>query len=290
MSELLEGKAAVVTGGSRGIGRAVATALAAHGAAVVVNGREDDVVQEVAGAIAADGGRALGCSGSVADFGVAGEVVGACVREFGGIDVLVNCAGVVEPPGTSILDLDFEDWEHLIGVHLTSVFNTCRHASPHMARRGSGSIINTSSHAYTGAYGGTGYPAGKGGTNSLTFAIAAELREHGVRVNAICPGAKTRISSGPEYERHIQRLHARGVLDDATRDASLAPAPPELVAPLYVALASDLTRDVTGCLFSAAGGYVGRHASPSERLIDYRSEADGPAPVDELAEKIRDAG
>ncbi len=289
MTKQLEGKAAIVTGSSRGIGRAVAKALSEHGASVVVNGREDEAVRETTQEILSSGGRAFGCTGSVADFEFSGTLVDTCIGEFGAIDILINCAGVVEPPGSSILDLDFDDWQNLIGVHLTSVFNTCRHASPHMVRQGSGSIVNTSSHAYTGRYGGTGYPAGKGGTNSLTFAIAAELREHSIRVNAVCPGAKTRISSGPDYERHIDRLHARGVLDDATRAVSLAPPPPEMVAPLYVALASDLTRDVTGRVFSAAGGYVGLHTPPDETLVDFRDETDGPAPIADLAAAIRKA-
>ncbi|MDG2303962.1 MAG: SDR family NAD(P)-dependent oxidoreductase [Candidatus Binatia bacterium] len=285
-SKSVEGKAAVVTGGSRGIGRAVAEALAMHGASVIVNGRDESAIDEAVRAIVDAGGSAHGCAGSAADFDVAGSLVETCIDRFGAIDILVNCAGTAEPPGSSILDLSFTAWQELIGAHLTTVFNTCRHAAPHMVRKGSGSIVNTSSHAYVGIYGGSGYPAGKGGTNSLTFALAAELREHGIRVNAVCPGARTRLSTGPEYERHIERLHARGILDDATRAASLAPADPEHAAPLYVLLASDLARDVTGKLFSAAGGYVGVHAAPTETLIGFRQEADGPWPVEELAKKV----
>lgn len=285
-SRALAGKAAVVTGSSRGIGRAVAEALAVHGVSVIVNGREPSAVEDAVRAIVDAGGRAYGCAGSVADFDFAGALVEACVEHYGAIDILVNCAGIVEPPGSSILDLSPEDWNELIGVHLTSVFHTCRHAAPHMVQKKSGAIVNTSSHSYVGTYGGTGYPAGKGGTNSLTYALAAELREHGVRVNAVCPGAKTRISTGPEYERHIERLHARGILDDGVRDASLSPAAPELVAPLYVFLASDLARDVTGRLFSAAGGYIGLHAAPSEVLVDYRDEKAGPVSVEAVAEKV----
>jgi len=283
---LLRDQAAVVTGGSRGIGRAVAEGLASAGAAVVVNGRDGEAVDGVVSAIRQSGGVAEGCVGSVADFELAEALVSRCVDRFGAIDVLVNCAGIAEPAGSSILDLSDHDWGELIGVHLTGVFNTCRHAAPRMRERRRGSIVNTSSHAYTGVYGGTGYPAGKGGTNSLTFAIAAELREYGVRANAVCPGARTRLSSGPDYETHIERLHARGLLDDAMRAASLAPSGPEHTAALYVFLSSDLARDVTGRLFSAAGGYVGLHAGPSETLIGFRDEAQGPWPIDALAAKV----
>jgi 3-oxoacyl-[acyl-carrier protein] reductase len=281
-SEILEGRNAVVAGGSRGIGRAVSSALARAGAAVIVNGRHHQAVQETVEAIVATGGRARAMVGNVADFAFAGELIAAA----DGIDILINCAGIAEPAGSSILDLSPEDWSRLVGAHLTSVFNTCRHAAPIMKRRGGGAIVNTSSHAYSGVYGGTGYPAGKGGTNSLTLAMAAELREHRIRVNAICPGARTRLSSGAAYQAHIEGLHARGMLDDATRAASLAPSPPEYAAVLYLFLASDLASEVTGQIFSAAGGYVGLHADPSETMIGFRDEAQGPWPTEELAKHV----
>ena len=97
-----------------------------------------------------------------------------------------------------------------------TAFETCRAAAPHMVRQGSGAIVNTSSFAFLGDYGGTGYPGGKGGVNGLTLAIAAELKEHGVRANVVCPGAKTRLSTGPEYEDHIATLNRRGLLDDVS--------------------------------------------------------------------------
>jgi len=283
----LRGRAAVVTGSSRGIGRAVAWALAAAGARVVVNGRDEASVRGATEELRAAGHEAAGFVGDASGFDAAGELVASCVREHGGIDVLVNCAGVAEPPGSSILDLDPGDWQRLIAVHLTSVFNTCRHAAPLMKARGGGAIVNTSSHAALGHYGGTGYPAGKGGVNSLGFALAAELREHGVRVNTVCPGARTRLSSGPEYERHIEQLHARGLVSDGVRAASLSAPGPEHVAPLYAFLASDAAAGITGRLFSASGGYVGVFAPARESLLAYRDAASqGPWPVDALAAEL----
>jgi len=283
----LEGRAAVVTGGSRGIGRAVARLLAREGAAVVVNGRDAETARAVAGEIEAEGGRARACAGSVADWDVAGELVAACVDAFGAIDVLVNCAGIAEPEASSILDVTPEAWRELIDVHLGGTFNTCRHAAPHMAARGRGAIVNTSSHAHLGLYGGTGYPAGKGGTNALTLAIAAELRDRGVRANVVCPGARTRLSEGPEYVAKIESLHARGILGDALRDASLAPPDADQAAPLYAFLASDLAASITGRIFSAAGGYVGLQPAGGETLLAWRDAGDGPWPVAALAETIR---
>ncbi|MAI27250.1 MAG: short-chain dehydrogenase [Spirochaeta sp.] len=284
----LAGKGAVVTGGSRGIGRAIAEALARAGAGVIVNGRDEGCVDEVVTKILESGGRSQPGVGSIADFDLAGRLITQCVSEFGSVDVLVNCAGIAEPPGSSILDLDPEDWRELIDVHLTGTFNSCRHAVPRMVEQGAGSIINVSSHAYTGRYGGTGYAAGKGGVNSLTFALAAELREHSVRANVLCPGARTRLSTGADYEEHIELLHQRGLLDDVSRQASLAPPEAYHVGPMAVFLSSDLSADVTGRIFTARGGYVGLHRDVGEELLALRDESTGAWPVDELSAQIRE--
>ena len=286
LDKCLEGRVAIVTGSSRGIGRAVAEALSWAGASVLVNGRYSGAVEEVVESIQRRGGVALGSVGSVADFEWTRELVEEAEASLGSVDILINCAGIAEPAGSSILDLSSEDWSELIGVHLTGTFNTCRHIAPRMVERGRGAILNMSSHAYTGRYGGTGYAAGKGGTNSLTFALAAELREHGVRVNALCPGAKTRLSEGLTYEGHIKQLHARGLLDDLARDASLNPPQAEHVGPMAVFLVSDLSSGLTGRLFTARGGYVGLHAEPRESLLAYRDESQGPWSVAELSSAV----
>lgn len=285
----LEGRAAAIAGSSRGIGRSVARALAAEGAAVVVNGRDAGAVEEAAAELEGEGARVARCVGSVADDATAGRLVECCRDHFGAIDVLINCAGIAEPEGSSILDVTPEAWREQIDSHLTATFNTCRHATPHMVEQRAGAIVNTSSHAWQGLYGGTGYPAGKGGVNSLTFAVASELRDRGVRVNAVCPGARTRLSTGPAYEAKIRDLHARGILSDALRDASLHPSGPEHVGPLYAFLASGRARAVTGRLFTAAGGYVGLQTGLGrEILLAWRDEALGPWPVEELARRIEE--
>jgi 3-oxoacyl-[acyl-carrier protein] reductase len=284
---LLTGKNAVVAGSSRGIGRAVALALSRAGARVVVNGRDAEAVGKVADEVRSSAGEAIAFVGSTADFDTAAALVESCVDAFGSIDILVNCVGIAEPPGSSILDLSAEAWRELIDAHLTSTFNTCRHTAPHMKATGRGAIINTSSHAFMGSYGGTGYPAGKGGTNSLTFALAAELREAGVRVNAVCPGAKTRLSSGEDYRDHIGALHTRGLLSDLARDASLDPPEPEHLGPLYVFLASDRAREISGRLFSGSGGYVGVFAENRETLLAFRDHrSQGIWDVEALAEAV----
>jgi NAD(P)-dependent dehydrogenase (short-subunit alcohol dehydrogenase family) len=281
---LLAGRGAVVVGGSRGIGAAVASLLARHGAGVVVNGRDADAVHRTAGQISAAGGRAVAHPGSPSDQQAAESLVDRCITEFGSIDILINCAGIAEPAGSSILDISSAQFAELLDAHLGTVFATCRAAAPKMVAQGTGSIVNSSSFAFLGDYGGTGYPAGKGAVNSLTLAIAAELKEHGVRANVVCPGAKTRLSTGPDYVAQITELHRRGLLDQVSMQGALDVAGPDFAAPTYVYLASDLARHLTGEIFAASGGFVGRFPRATPDLIGYRDHhTSAPWSVDEIS-------
>jgi NAD(P)-dependent dehydrogenase (short-subunit alcohol dehydrogenase family) len=272
----LRGFGAVIVGGSRGVGAAVATLLAELGAGVVINGRDVDTVDSAVSSIITAGGRAIGMAGTAADDAVATSLISLCESEFGRIDALVNCAGTAEPYGSSILTISQQEFNDLIDVHLGTVFATCRAAAPHMVARGGGSIVNTSSFAYLGDYGGTGYPAGKGAVNGLTMAIAAELAEHGVRANVVCPGARTRLSTGAEYQQQIELLRRRGMLDEVSAQAALDAAPPEYAASLYAYLVSDLSIRVTGQILIAAGGFVGRFDRPAPALLGYRNHDESP--------------
>ncbi|MBU8823664.1 SDR family oxidoreductase [Mycolicibacterium goodii] len=271
MSGPLAGRGAVVVGGSRGIGFAVAELLSAQGAGVVVNGRDADAAEAAAKQISG-----VAHAGSPADPDVADALVGTCVAEFGRIDILVNCAGTAEPHGSSILNVTSAEFYELLDAHLGTVFETCRVAAPRMVAQGGGAIVNTSSFACLGDYGGTGYPAGKGGVNALTMAIAAELREHRVRANVVCPGARTRLSTGPEYERHIADLNRRGLLDDVSAHGALDVAGPEYAAATYAYLVSDAARDVTGRIFIAAGGFVGEFSRPTPDFLGFRDHHASP--------------
>jgi 3-oxoacyl-[acyl-carrier protein] reductase len=285
---LLTGRGAVVSGGSRGIGRAVAELLGDLGAGVVVNGRDADAVRATVAAITASGGQAASVVGAADDERIATALIEECTKTFGRLDVLINCAGFAEPPGSSILNISPEEFDRLISVHLGTAFHTCRIAARVMAAQGHGSIVNTSSAAFLGDYGGTGYPAGKGAVNGLTMAMAAELKACGVRANVVCPGAKTRISTGAAYEEHIEDLHRRGVLDEMTMRVSLDPPPASFVAPVYAYLASDLSRAVTGQIFVAAGGFVGRYDRPTPSMLGYRDHhGTEPWSVADVHEMIR---
>ena len=279
----LRGFGAVIVGGSRGVGAAVATLLAELGAGVVINGRDADTVDSAVSSIIAAGGRAVGMTGTAADDAVATSLISLCESEFGRIDALVNCAGTAEPYGSSILTISQQEFNDLIDVHLGTVFATCRAAAPRMVAQRRGSIVNTSSFAFLGDYGGTGYPAGKGAVNGLTMAIAAELAEHGVRANVVCPGAKTRLSTGADYEQQIEGLRRRGMLDEISAQGALNAAPPEYAASLYAYLVSDLSERITGQILIAAGGFVGRFNRPSPMLLGYRDhEHSSPWSINEI--------
>ena len=280
----LQGRGAVVVGGTRGIGLAVAQLLAEQGAGVVLNGRDPETAKQAAEGIP----EAIAHAGSPADPAVAEALIDRCVDEFGRIDILINCAGTPGLAGESILRVTSAVFRDLIDAHLMTTFETCRAAAPRMVEQGGGSIVNTSSFAYLGDYGGTGYPAGKGGVNGLTMAIAAELKENGVRANVVCPGAKTRLSTGGEYESHIAELNRRGLLDDVSTQAALDAPPAEYAAPTYAYLAGDLAKDVTGQIFIAAGGFVGRFERQTPAIIGYRDHNDSPPwTVEELGDIIR---
>ena len=257
----------------------MAALLAQQGAGVVINGRDATAAAEAA----ADIQGSVALAGSPADPEIADALIDRCISEFGRIDILVNCAGTAGLARESILEVTSEQFHDLIDGHLVTTFETCRAAAPKMVEQGGGAIVNTSSFAFRGDYGGTAYPAGKGGVNALTLAIAGDLKEHGVRANVVCPGAKTRLSTGAEYEAHIVGLNRRGQLDDVSTQAALDAPPPEYAAPIYAYLVSDLAEDVTGRIFIAAGGFVGEFARQKTGVIAFRDHTGSPPwSVDEL--------
>lgn len=258
----MEGKRAVITGSSQGIGKAVAMRLAQEGAHVILNGTGSvpGMIEEVAHEIEALGVRAIPVVGSVGDPEVGQRLIDTCIAEFGGIDTLLNVAGI-SGRGQHVLTVSHEVWHQQIDVHLHGTFYTCQAAAKVMADQGHGTIVNTSSHAIIGVFGGTGYGAAKAATNALTYELAYDLAKNGIRVNCIAPGAQTQMSTGPAYEAGIRDLIERGIMK-----AEEAPLPgnpkkskatPERVAALYAWLASDMSAPITGRVFTGSGGDVG---------------------------------
>ena len=284
----LAGRNVVVTGASRGIGEAVALRAAAEGANVVVNssgagGTDPGPLLAVAEAINAKGGAlAIAHVGPVEDLDFAGELIATCVDTFGSVDAVFAVAGVPSPRRNSILAIDPADWRRLLAIHLDGTFNCCHHAAPLMAEQGHGAIVTTSSDSWLGAYAGTAYPAAKGAIVSLTWAMARDLAPYGVRCNAIAPGARTPMASGPGFEARIEKLVSDGTLDPAEGAAVLAMPGPEYVAPLYAFLASDDAAGITGRLFRARGNTVEVVAQPQAQAVAERPVADGPWTHDEL--------
>lgn len=291
----LSGRNVVVTGASRGIGAAVATLAVAEGANVVVNasgagGTDPGPLLALADRLKAAGpGRAVASVGPVEDFDYAGELVASCVREFGSVSAVIAVAGVPSPRRGSIAEIDAAQWRRLIAIHLDGTFNVCRHAAPMMAQQGHGSIVTTSSDSWLGTYAGTGYPAAKGGINSLTFAMAKDLAPRGVRCNAIAPGARTSMATGDAFERRIEALVSSGALAPAEAEAVRSMPGPEFVAPLYVYLASDASAPITGRLFRARGNSVAVQPIPDVVTLLDRPVADGPWTQAELATRLLDS-
>ena len=265
---------------------------AAEGADVVVNssgagGVDPGPLLAVADRInALDGGRAVASVGPVEDHAYAGELIATCVAEFGSVDALVAVAGVPAPRRTSILDIDLDDWHRLLAVHLDGTFNCCRHAAPLMVAQGHGAIVTTSSDSWLGGYAGTAYPAAKGAIVSLTWAMARDLAPHGVRCNAVAPGARTPMASGPGFEARIESLVRSGTLSAEEAEAVRTMPGPEFVAPLYAYLVSDAAAGITGRLFRARGNAVEVFPEPAPGPVADRPVAAGPWSHAELAQRL----
>ncbi len=249
---LLEGKVAVVTGAGRGIGRAIALAFAEQGATVVVNdtgcerdgsGSDPNVAASVVAEIQGQGGRALASTHSVLHRQEVDALFQLATREFEHVDVLVNNAGIISDK--NLFDMTDQQWQSVVDTHMGGTF-LCSQAVAGLFRRqkSGGSIINmTSVSGLLGNLGQTNESASKAGIYGLTRTASIELQRFRVRVNAIAPIARTRLTADlPMFEKV---------------DGTLEPAH---IAPVAVFLASDLSDDVSGVALSVAGGRISTFA------------------------------
>jgi 3-oxoacyl-[acyl-carrier protein] reductase len=188
----LDGKVAIVTGGSKGIGRSIAAGLLAAGARVAISGRSAPALKEAAAGLAKDdagyAGRLLTVEADVASEQDAAKLINQTVERFGGLDILINNAGIGR--FANIADMSTEDWQAIIGTNLTGVFFCTRAALPHLKQRGGGYIINISSLASKNAFAGGGaYCASKAALNSFTETLMIETRHDNIRVSDVLPGS-----------------------------------------------------------------------------------------------------
>ena len=234
----LTSRTAVVTGASQGIGRAIAVRLAEHGADVVVTARSTDKLEAVANEIRGHGTEALPVTADLANESDIERVVAEAIGRFGRIDILVNNAAIIHPR-IDVVDLDPDTWRSVLNVNLTGAFLLTRAAIPHMIERGAGKSINISSiGGRHGARGRSAYRVTKAGLINLTETLAAELKQHGIDVNCICPG---------------------GVDTEGYREAFNSPGGgklmrPEEIADIAAFLASDASSSITGTAIDAFGG------------------------------------
>jgi 3-oxoacyl-[acyl-carrier protein] reductase len=248
MDRPLEGKVAVVTGASRGIGRAIALELARRGAKVMVNyHRSADAAAEVVTQIEAEGGQATAFQADVSDSAEAKALVKAGIKTYGGLDILVNNAGVTRDQ--VLLMMQEDDWDTVIRVNLKSLFNTCKAAARTMVRQRSGRIINiTSVVGLAGQGGQTNYSAAKAGIIGFTKSLAKELGPRAITVNAVAPGLiPTDLTAGlPEdlFQKGIEHTPLGRV------------GQPEEIAYAVAFLASDEAGFVTGVILPVDGGMV----------------------------------
>jgi NAD(P)-dependent dehydrogenase (short-subunit alcohol dehydrogenase family) len=246
---LLEGKTAIITGASSGIGRAASLLFAAHGANVIVAARRQPELDQLVEEISNHGGTAFAVSGDVKDDVYAKELVEVATNKFGGLHIAFNNAGTLGEMGETP-DITLTGWQDTLDVNLTGAFLGAKHQLPVMRDSGSGSLIFTSTFVgYTaGMPGMAAYAAAKAGIIGLTQSLAVEFGPSGVRVNALLPGGTDTpmgrsVASNPETVEFVESLHA------LKRMAS-----PDEIANSALYLASDLSSFTTGTAMLVDGG------------------------------------
>jgi NAD(P)-dependent dehydrogenase (short-subunit alcohol dehydrogenase family) len=284
----LDGRVALVTGGGNGVGRACAIGLAEQGASVVVNdlgtdeyaqGVSSTAAESTVAAIRELGGEAEANFDSVATPEGCAAAVATAVDAFGKVDIVVGCAGALLEGSLAATDQQYEDF---IALYMSQKFWLAREVVPGMAERGYGRLITTTSYGATGLLGSPVFAAAMAGVISMTWAIAHEYAEAGITANCLSPGAATRLHATARDT--YQERYEKGIVDDQFWNNYLKTPPPEYVAPIVAWLCGDAAAGVTGHVFQASGGLLGRFNRLEVERTAYRGDhADNPPwTMDEL--------
>jgi len=245
----LEGKNAVVTGGGRGVGRAISLAFAQEGANVIINyAGNQKAADEVVGMIQAMGRKAVAIKGDVGQEEDAKRIVDACVESFGSIHILVNNAGISKPAMLHKLSVDV--WDEVVNVQMRGPWLMIKAASKYFMEQKYGRIVNVTSVAgVVGTIGQINYAAAKGGVVTLTKSAARELARFNVTANVISLGiVTTEMTMTLQTDEKLKEIYVRRILLNRY-------AEPEDVAPAFVFFSSDDARYITGQLLCVDGGY-----------------------------------
>ncbi len=245
---LLDGKIALVTGASRGIGRAIAIELAKEGASVAINYAGNvKAAEEVKSIIEESGGKAMLIQADVGDEKAAFEMVEKVIAQFGGLDILVNNAGITRD--NLFIRMKYEDWNAVINTNLTSMFNCAKVAAKYMMKKRSGKIINmTSVSGIMGNMGQTNYSAAKAGVIGFTKSLARELAARNITVNAVAPGFIATDMTAAMPEKAKEQVLTSIPLGKMGK--------PEDIANAVLFLASDKASYITGQVVKVDGGMV----------------------------------
>lgn len=254
----MENRIALVTGGGRGIGRAIAVGLASAGARVAVSARTIEQLEDVVGEIERAGGVALAIADDLAERAALGRIVDAVERRWGPIEILINNAGIGSSASPRpIVEFDDEFWELTMRLNVTAPYRLTKRALPAMLRAGWGRIINIASiNAHVPALHGAAYTASKHALAGLTKATAKEVAGSGVTANAVCPGVTATAMNDRRIEYDAQRLGKTFAQIETEASPLGRRLAPEEVAAMAIFLASDQAGAMNGQLINVCGGTV----------------------------------